>query len=178
VSADPGEPPFSDAAPERFRRSTRVSDRGVVRELFDAVEARDLGRVGALLADDVTWQNVPHEPAVGRAAVVEMFEWILPLCERVEWEIVTENYRMGTGWVERVDHFWIDGTQHSVACNGVFRIDRARGVITEVRDYVDVGHWWERIGPVYERALHRRPASNAHPQANGRRPGRALQQVP
>lgn len=133
------------------------STRSLVRVVLDAIESRDLDRVESRLAADASWQNVPHPAAVGRAGVIAMFERILPLCERVDWEIVSEAYGPGVAWLERIDHFWIDGERHSVACNGVFRVDTSAGVLRSVRDYVDLGEWRGRIVPVYDRRA-REPA--------------------
>jgi limonene-1,2-epoxide hydrolase len=125
--------------------------RVIVRRFLDAVESRDLERVAACLADEVTWQNVPHPVKSGRGDVVGMLDGFVSLCERVEWEIVSAAYEGDTAWLERIDHFWIDGTCHSVCCNGVVAVDRKRGLVLSVRDYVDLGEWRARTRPVLER---------------------------
>ena len=36
----------------------------------------------------------------------------------------------------------------AVACNGIFTIDPATQTVLSVRDYVDLGEWRSRVGPV------------------------------
>ncbi len=124
--------------------------------LLDAVASRDLRSVAAALAPDVTWQNVPHQPVVGRDAVVAMLGGIITWSDDVRWDVVSASTRGDTAWVERVDRFVIDGTEHAVRCNGVVRVD-GDGAIVEVRDYVDLSEWRERITPVMA-GLAARPA--------------------
>jgi limonene-1,2-epoxide hydrolase len=50
--------------------------------------------------------------------------------------------------LERLDRFWIDGTEYVAPCHGVFEVDMERGVITAVRDYVDLASWRARLGGV------------------------------
>lgn len=118
-----------------------------VERLLDAVASRDLRMVAAALAPDVTWQNVPHDPAVGRVAVVAMLAGLVTWSDDVRWDVVSASTRGDTAWVERVDRFVINGTEHAVRCNGVVRVD-GDGAIVEVRDYVDLSEWRERITPV------------------------------
>ncbi len=129
--------------------SATLTERAV-RTLLTAVESRDLSAVAAAIATDCTWQNVPHTPITGRDAVVELLAPVLCWADRVEWEVVSESYGDGTAWVERADRFWIDGEEHVVRCNGVLTVDVAAGLVTSVRDYVDLGEWRARIGPVLE----------------------------
>jgi len=136
--------------------AAEVVTRRAVRELFDAIESQDLDRVADALAPDCTWQNVPHPPAVGVEEVVALLTPVLRSSDRVSWEIITASYGEGIAWVERADRFWIDGEEHTVRCNGVFTVDVAAGVVTGVRDYVDLGEWRSRIVPVLGRATDRR----------------------
>ncbi|HLI16249.1 MAG TPA: nuclear transport factor 2 family protein [Acidimicrobiales bacterium] len=117
----------------------------IVRRFLDAVEARDLDALAACFSEDARYQNVPHEPAVGPDAIRRLFAPILARSEAVRWELVNAAYRPGQAFLERVDRFVIDGTEYAVACNGVYELDEARGLIIEVRDYVDLGPWRERL---------------------------------
>jgi len=129
----------------------------LIGDILRSIESRDLDRFEAVLAPDVTWQNVPHAPAVGRSAVLQLLDGILPLCERVDWEIVSAEYGTDTAWLERVDRFWIDGECHAAPCNGVFVVDTTSKQLLSVRDYLDYSLWRERITPV----LARRAAEDA-----------------
>ena len=125
--------------------------------LLAAIESRDLRRIAAALHPDATWQNVPHPLALGRDAVVAMLGGIVCWSDEVRWDVVSAASMAGIGWCERVDRFWIDGEEHAVRCNGVFTIDTPTGLVREVRDYVDLADWRQRIEPVYE-AMANRPA--------------------
>lgn len=117
----------------------------ICRSFLDAVEARDIDAVVEHFTPDGTWQNVPHPEAVGRDAIRDLLAGIVGRSERVQWDVVTEAYADGRAWLERVDRFWIEGTEYAVRCNGVLEIDTEAGLITELRDYVDLGEWRSRI---------------------------------
>ena len=125
--------------------------------LLAAIESRDLRAVEGALAPSATWQNVPHAEVSGRDAVLEMLAGIITWSDRVRWDVISASYDGGTGWVERVDRFWIDGVEHAVRCNGVVRVDRDTDTVVEVRDYVDLGEWRARIRPVYKAMATRSP---------------------
>jgi len=128
-----------------------VTTRDVVRRFLDAVEGRDLDALAACFTDDARYANVPHPPAVGPAAIRAVFARILPRCERVRWDVVSSAYDGGTAWLERVDRFWIDGREYAIECNGVYRADQRAGRLAEVRDYVDLEVWRDRLGDVLTR---------------------------
>ncbi len=128
-----------------------------VAALLDAVAGRDVRALGPVLADDVSWQNVPHLPAVGRAAVVARLGGLMTWSDRVQWDVVSAAYRGTRAWVERVDRFEIDGTEYAVACNGVFDAD-GDGRLVSVRDYVDLGEWRGRVAPAMRRRREASPA--------------------
>ena len=120
-----------------------------------AVESRDPAAVAACFTPDATFRNMPHEPAVGRAAIQAAFRPILARSSRVQWDV---HHVAGSGdlvFAERTDRFWIDGEEYAVHCNGVFEI--GDGLIAELRDYVDLGVWRRRLGDV----LTRRPQNGA-----------------
>ncbi len=117
----------------------------VWQRLLGHLEARDASAAATCFTTNGSWQNVPHPPAVGRAAIEGLLAPILRRSERVQWDVVTSAYEAHRGWLERVDRFWIDGTEYAVRCNGVFEVDATTGLITEWRDYVDLGEWRGRI---------------------------------
>jgi limonene-1,2-epoxide hydrolase len=125
--------------------------------MLTAIESRDLRLVHAAFSSAATWQNVPHPAAVGTDAVLEMLAGILTWSDDVRWEVVSASYGDGVAWVERIDRFRIAGEVHAVSCNGVVHVDVTAGVVTSVRDYVDLGEWRARILPVYERMCARSP---------------------
>lgn len=109
--------------------------------LLAAVHERDPGAVVDCFVPDGSWQNVPHPPSPGRDAIHAVFDRILTRSERVQWDVVNAVYEPHRAWLERVDRFWIDGTEYAVECNGVFEVDEESGLLVSVRDYVDLGLW-------------------------------------
>jgi limonene-1,2-epoxide hydrolase len=120
-----------------------------------ALASRDLRRIEDLLAPDVTWRNMPHATAVGRPAVMALLAAIVTWSDEVRWDVISASFGDNQAWVERVDRFVLDGTEHRVECNGVFTV--AGGQIREVRDYVDLGEWRSRVGNLLERFAQRSP---------------------
>lgn len=118
----------------------------VVRRFLIAVEARDADAVAACFTPDATYRNVPHAPAEGREAIRALFARILDAAEEVAWEVLTTAWDGARGHLERVDSFRIAGTWYAIECHGVWEVDTAGGLITAVRDYVDLGVWRERLG--------------------------------
>jgi limonene-1,2-epoxide hydrolase len=82
---------------------------------------------------------------VGRAAVLAMLDSVIARSDRVRWDVVTAAYAGRRAHLERVDRFWIGGVEHAVACHGVVVVDTPTGLVTEVRDYVDLGEWRRRL---------------------------------
>lgn len=114
--------------------------------LLDAVHARDAAAAGACFAPHGTWANVPHPAVHGPDGVRAMLERILNRSSRVQWDIVSAAWTDHRAWLERVDRFWIDGTEYAAPCNGVVEVDPGTGLITAFRDYVDLGVWRARLG--------------------------------
>ncbi len=120
----------------------------VVRGFLAAVEARDAAAAAGWCSPDATYRNVPHEPEVGREAIRALLARILDHSQHVRWEIVTEAWTDRRAHLERVDRFTIDGREYAIECHGVWEVDVDAGLVTAVRDYVDIGVWRGRIGDV------------------------------
>ena len=113
--------------------------------LLECIERRDASGAAACFAEDGSWQTVPPPPAVGRTAIEQMLGPILRRAEVVRWDVVTASFTADRAWLERVDRFWIGGVEYAVRCNAVVEGDPASGLITQWRDYVDLGEWRARI---------------------------------
>lgn len=136
---------------------TKPSDaRGVIQRFLVAVESGNVDAVADCFTERARYANVPHPPALGRDGIRAMFAPILGRAERIQWDVVTSVYDGQTAWLERVDRFWIDGREYAIECNGVFTVDRARGLLSDVRDYVDLTTWRRRLGDVLDRPHGRR----------------------
>jgi limonene-1,2-epoxide hydrolase len=116
-----------------------------VRRFFAAIEARDVALAAACFAPGAPYQNVPHPPALGPAGVAGLLGPIVDRSQQVRWDIVSEAYVPGRAHLERVDRFWIDGTEYAVACHAVVEVDEEAGLITAFRDYVDLAPWRAQI---------------------------------
>lgn len=117
----------------------------IVENFFHALSTQDMEEIISFFDERSSWQNVPHTPAVGREEITSMFRPIIIQSGKVQWDIVNAVYETNRAWLERVDRFWINGTEYSVQCNGVFELDISKGIILTVRDYVDLGEWRERL---------------------------------
>ena len=111
-----------------------------------AVGRLDIDAACDCLTEDVRYANVPHPPVVGRDGVRGLLGPFLERCQAARWDVVSAGVTGDTAFAERVDRFWIDGREYRIECAGVYRIADAR--IAEVRDYVDLGVWRERLGTV------------------------------
>ena len=120
----------------------------IVHGFLAAVEAGDVDAVLTFFSEDGSWQNVPHPVAKGHDAIRAQLATIFERSSKIRWDIVSEAYSDRRAWIERVDRFWIDGEEYAVCCNGVLEIDPEASVITELRDYVDLGEWRARIAGV------------------------------
>lgn len=111
-----------------------------------AVGRRDIDGVCDCLTEDVRYANIPHEPVIGKDGVRALLGPFLAHCQAARWDVVSAAVVGDTAFAERVDRFWIDGREYFIECAGVYRI--VDGRIAEVRDYVDLGVWRERLGTV------------------------------
>lgn len=118
----------------------------VVIAFLAAVESRDLDKVLACFTDDLSYENVPHGAVYGHAGLRAMLSPFLARCDRTRWDVVSSAEQGDLTFAERVDRFWIDGTEYSIECTGLYRV--RGGLIAQVRDYVDLGVWHQRLGHV------------------------------
>jgi limonene-1,2-epoxide hydrolase len=121
----------------------------VVGAFLTDVESRDIEVVLACFADDLSYENVPHGAVRGKDGLRGLLGPFLSRCEGVRWDVVSSATSGDRTFVERVDRFWIDGVEYKIECTGVYRV--RSGLIAQVRDYVDLGVWRERLGSVMER---------------------------
>jgi limonene-1,2-epoxide hydrolase len=125
--------------------------RAAVEQFLAAVHARDAAAAAACFAPQARYANVPHPAVIGPAGVHELLAPILSRSSRVQWDLVSASFQAERAWLERVDHFWIDGCEYAIECNAVVEVDPSSGLITQFRDYVDLGVWRERLGGVLDR---------------------------
>lgn len=112
----------------------------VVDAFIAAVEAKDLDAAMAFIADDISYENMPMKPIVGRSAVRAALEGFLGPAGQVEWVI---NRQVAIGNVvanERVDRFQVGDGWLELPVAGFFEVN-AEGLVTLWRDYFDLGSY-------------------------------------
>ncbi len=118
----------------------------IFESFLNALASCDIDSIMQSFTEGSQWQNIPHPPAVGIYGIKTMFETIVARSSKIQWDVISSSFEGDRGWIERVDRFWIDGSEYAVRCNGVFDFDLATSSISSVRDYVDLGEWRSRLG--------------------------------
>lgn len=112
----------------------------VVDAFIAAIEAKDIDKAIDLLTDDVSYENVPMNPVVGRAAVRATLEGFLGVVSELEWptsrQIVSGNVVVN----ERVDRFRIGDGWLELPVAGFFEVT-GDGRISLWRDYFDLASY-------------------------------------
>ena len=114
---------------------SEVSPSAVFRSLITAIEHKDLAQAADLLADNISYENMPMKPIVGKSIVLKVLQGFLDPAEEVEWQVLSECERGNTVYNERLDRFKINGGWLDLPIAGVFRVEA--GKITLWRDYFD-----------------------------------------
>ena len=117
----------------------------IVESFLNTLPSMEMDKIMSFFDDRSSWQNVPHPQATGSEEIAEMFRPIITKSSSVRWDLINAVYESEKAWLERIDRFWIDDVEYSVQCNGVFELDTVNGIILNVRDYVDLGEWRDRL---------------------------------
>ena len=117
---------------------SEVIQSAVVRSLITAIEHKDLAQVADLLAENISYENMPMKPIV-----LKVLQGFLDPAEAVEWQVLSECERGNTVYNERLDRFKINGGWLDLPIAGVFRVEA--GKITLWRDYFDMATYTERL---------------------------------
>lgn len=118
--------------------------REIVYRLFAAVEARDIAAVVSAFTPEAEFRHMPH----GSEDIESLFAPMLGLCERAEWIVRRELFGPDFGIVERDDCYWVSGHEFRIECTAVFEVDHALGQVSEMREYMDLGLWRQRLAPI------------------------------
>ena len=121
----------------------QVSPSAVVRSLITAIEHKDLAQAADLLADNISYENMPMKPIVGKSIVLKVLQGFLDPADEVEWQVLSECERGDTVYNEQLDRFRINGGWLDLPIAGVFRVEA--GKITLWRDYFDMATYTERL---------------------------------
>lgn len=116
----------------------------VVSAFIAAIEVKDLDTAMALLADDVSYENVPMTPISGKPTVRAVLDSFLASATQVEW-VVSRQMESGNAVAnERVDRFQIGSGWLELPVAGFFEVN-PDGLITLWRDYFDMASYTSQV---------------------------------
>ena len=113
---------------------------GVVAAFIAAIEAKDVDAAIELLADDVSYENVPMSPIAGKEAVRATLGAFLGAAAQVEWPISRQVVAGNAVINERLDRFQIGNGWLELPVAGFFEVDE-QGLIALWRDYFDMSSY-------------------------------------
>ncbi|MEZ5281845.1 MAG: limonene-1,2-epoxide hydrolase family protein [Acidimicrobiales bacterium] len=116
----------------------------VVNAFISAIERKDIAGAAALLAEDVSYENMPTNPITGKAATVATLEAFLGPATEVDWPIKRQLAAGNTVVNERLDRFKIGDGWLELPVAGVFEVNEA-GLIVLWRDYFDMPTYMSQI---------------------------------
>jgi limonene-1,2-epoxide hydrolase len=114
-----------------------------VNAFMQHIESKDIDSAVALLADNVSYENMPIDPISGRDAVRQVLEGFLQPAVHVEWRVLREWEVGGTVINERLDRFQIGDGWLELPVAGFFQVED--GLITIWRDYFDMGSYMSQL---------------------------------
>jgi limonene-1,2-epoxide hydrolase len=116
----------------------------VVAAFIGAIEALDIDAAVGFLADDVSYENVPVTPIVGKQAVRSTLEGFLGLAGAVEWPVLREVVVGNVVVNERLDRFRIGDGWLELPVAGFFEVTDD-GLISLWRDYFDMSTYLNQL---------------------------------
>ncbi len=116
----------------------------VVAAFIAAVEAKDVDAAVALLTDDVSYENVPVTPVVGKEAVRSTLEGFLGPARAVDWPVLREVVVGNVVVNERLDRFEIGDGWLELPVAGFFEVTDD-GLISRWRDYFDMATYMNQL---------------------------------
>jgi len=114
-----------------------------VNTFMNHIESKDVNAAADLLAADISYENMPIDPVVGRDAVRQVLEGFLGSAGEVEWKVLSEWEVGSTVINERLDRFQIGDGWLELPVAGFFQV--TDGLITLWRDYFDMGSYMSQF---------------------------------
>ena len=114
-----------------------------VNTFMNHIESKDVNAATTLLTSDISYENMPIDPVVGRDAVRQVLEGFLGSAGEVEWKVLSEWEVGSTVINERLDRFHIGGGWLELPVAGFFQV--TDGLITLWRDYFDMGSYMSQF---------------------------------
>lgn len=121
-----------------------MSSGDTVKSFIEAIERQDLDAARQMLAEDVSYENMPLQPILGREAVLQVITSFLEPAELVDWKILRQWDCDGVVINERIDRFRIGNGWLELPVAGFFEVD-AQGQISLWRDYFDLGSYLSQL---------------------------------
>lgn len=115
-----------------------------VTAFIEAIERLDIDAAVAMLADDVSYENMPMSPIVGRRSVRATLEMFLGTASEVEWPVSSQFGDGNRVTNERVDRFKVGDGWLELPVAGFFEVD-GDGLITLWRDYFDLASYTDQL---------------------------------
>lgn len=121
-----------------------ATPQNVVAAFIAAIEQKDVDAALALVTDDVSYENVPLDPIVGKEATGATLRGFLAPATEVEWRIVREVVSGNVVVNERLDRFRIGDGWLELPIAGFFEVTPG-GLISRWRDYFDMATFTRRL---------------------------------
>ena len=109
----------------------------VVDAFVAAIEAKDIDSALAFVTDDVSYENMPIDPIVGKDAMGAVLTGFLASAVEVDWQVLRQHEIGGLVVNERLDRFRLDAGWLELPVAGFFEVT-ADGLINRWRDYFDM----------------------------------------
>lgn len=117
----------------------------IVGAFIAAIEEKDVARAATMVADDISYENVPMQPISGRDAMAGTLEGFLGSASEVDWQIVRQWTVGRTVINERIDRFRIGDGWLELPVAGIFEVDDDDR-ISLWRDYFDMSSYTRQLG--------------------------------
>ena len=119
----------------------------LVRDFVAAWHDRDLDRICAFLADDITYHNMPLDPIEGLPATRTALGHLLGRVEDLRWDVrFVAEAPDGTVLYEKTEHYLIDGAWVALPC--MITLEFTDDLISHWRAYFDVATWTKQVSAV------------------------------
>jgi len=115
-----------------------------VTAFIEAIERLDIDGACAFVAEDISYENVPMQPVVGRDGVHATLSRFLGSASEVEWPVSSQLATGNRVANERVDRFKIGDGWLEMPVAGFFDVNDD-GLITLWRDYFDLATYTDQM---------------------------------
>lgn len=116
----------------------------IVTEFIRAIERKDVAAAGDFVSENISYENMPMAPIVGREGMMATLESFLAPAQTVDWQIL-EQWEVGRTVInERIDRFEIGDGWLELPLAGIFEVNDD-DKISLWRDYFDMGTYTRQM---------------------------------